>query len=243
MSKTSKNPSDIAKKEADLRVAYNALPTNVVDEMPPTLIKRITPSNAWDKEREETLLFSDKEKYVDKSGKDLFNLKGLEDRQISDESFLATNYPQYNNYKDSGKEQINLNESSSNTNQNLKALEQVRASLLVDLNAAKDYSIKVAISHQISNIIKCIEDLNKTNTTTSFKNESYLEFIDISSEEYRIYEFNNGKTVMISEPLKLNIAKSGGHRIYDNSGVSHYIPQGWCHLSWRSKSGQPNFVK
>ncbi len=85
--------------------------------------------------------------------------------------------------------------------------------------------------------------LSRNKIEDKFINESSLEFTDISSEEYRIYEFNNGKTVMISEPLKLNVAKSGGHRIYDNSGVSHYIPQGWIHLSWRAKSGQPNFVK
>ena len=83
----------------------------------------------------------------------------------------------------------------------------------------------------------------KSSNTIEFKNESQLDFTDISSEEYRIYEFNNGKTVMISEPLKLNVAKSGGHRIFDSSGISHYIPQGWIRLSWKAKAGQPNFVK
>ena len=81
------------------------------------------------------------------------------------------------------------------------------------------------------------------NDVVKFKNESTFDFTDISSEEYRIYEFNNGKTVMITEPLKLSVSKSGGHRIYDNAGISHYIPQGWLHLSWRSKPGKPNFVK
>lgn len=80
-------------------------------------------------------------------------------------------------------------------------------------------------------------------STAKFVNESPLEFIDISSEEYRIYEFNNGKTIMISEPLKLNVSKSGGHRLFDNSGLSHYIPQGWVRISWKAKSGRPNFVK
>lgn len=78
-------------------------------------------------------------------------------------------------------------------------------------------------------------------TQSKFLNESNLEFTDISSEQYRIYEFNNGKTVMIVEPLKLNVSKNGGHKIYDKSGMSHYIPQGWLHLSWRAKPNQPNF--
>jgi hypothetical protein len=86
-------------------------------------------------------------------------------------------------------------------------------------------------------------DALKPSNTVEFKNESPFDFTDISSEEYRIYEFNNGKTVMITEPLKLSVSKSGGHRIYDNAGISHYIPQGWLHLSWRSKPGKPNFVK
>lgn len=84
---------------------------------------------------------------------------------------------------------------------------------------------------------------NTKMTQPQFINESNLEFTDISSEQYRIYEFNNGKTIMIVEPLRLNVSKNGGHRVYDNSGISHYIPQGWIHLHWRSKPGKPNFVK
>lgn len=90
---------------------------------------------------------------------------------------------------------------------------------------------------------KELTDLIMGQSETQFINESNLDFTDISSEQYRIYEFNNGKTVMITEPLKLNISKNGGHRIYDASGISHYIPQGWLHLSWRAKPNQPNFVK
>jgi hypothetical protein len=97
--------------------------------------------------------------------------------------------------------------------------------------------------------LKLASKLNEIETKKSipeefkFLNESNLEFTDISSEQYRIYEFNNGKIVMIVEPLKLNVSKSGGHRVYDSSGISHYIPQGWCHLSWKTKLGKPNFVK
>jgi hypothetical protein len=76
-----------------------------------------------------------------------------------------------------------------------------------------------------------------------FKNESGLDFIDISSEMYRAYEFANGKIIHIDEPLQLNVSKSGGHRLLDNSGISHYIPQGWVHLRWKVKTGQAHFVK
>jgi len=77
-----------------------------------------------------------------------------------------------------------------------------------------------------------------------FKNESKEKFIDISSEEYREYIFPNSiQPVLIKLPLKLSVSSSGGHRIFDSAGESHYIPKGWIHLKWRAKEGQPHFVK
>jgi len=76
-----------------------------------------------------------------------------------------------------------------------------------------------------------------------FNNASDLDFTDISSEQWREYQFLGGETVRIDAPLKLNVSESKGHRIFDAQGVSHYIPAGWIHLKWMSKDGQPNFVK
>jgi hypothetical protein len=76
-----------------------------------------------------------------------------------------------------------------------------------------------------------------------FKNESGLVFADISSEEFRLYEFPNGVIVRIDHPQQLHVSDSGGHRLFDGSGYSHYIPQGWIRLTWKAKDGQPNFVK
>ncbi len=76
-----------------------------------------------------------------------------------------------------------------------------------------------------------------------FINESGLEFDDISSEDERTYVFADGVEVKIRRPLKLNVSKSGGHRIYDAQNQSHYIPSGWIHLMWISQKGKPNFVK
>lgn len=80
-------------------------------------------------------------------------------------------------------------------------------------------------------------------SVAEFKNESGLTFSDISSEKYRSYEFSNGKIIRIDEPLKLNVSPSGGHRVFDSEGVSHYIPKGWVHLQWKAKDGSPHFVK
>jgi hypothetical protein len=79
---------------------------------------------------------------------------------------------------------------------------------------------------------------------TEFKNESKEKFVDISSEMYREYIFpNSTQTVKIDLPLKLSVSSAGGHRIFDASGESHYIPKGWIHLKWRAKEDHPHFVK
>jgi hypothetical protein len=66
------------------------------------------------------------------------------------------------------------------------------------------------------------------------------EWTDIASEEYREYTFPKGEKVRIEKPQKLNVSASGGHRIVDSAGLSHYIPPTWIHLQWK---GEPNFVK
>jgi hypothetical protein len=76
-----------------------------------------------------------------------------------------------------------------------------------------------------------------------FRNDSDLEFTDISSEAWREYQFQSGAIVRIEKPLRLNVSASGGHRIFDAQGESHYIPFGWIHLRWEAKPGAPNFVR
>jgi len=73
-----------------------------------------------------------------------------------------------------------------------------------------------------------------------FINKSGLEFKDISSEVSRSYHFS-AQIVTIADPLWLHVSDSGGHRIFDASGISHYIPSGWVHLEWTVKPGSPNF--
>lgn len=82
----------------------------------------------------------------------------------------------------------------------------------------------------------------KLDEVAKFKNASDLEFTDISSELWREYRFLGEETVRIEAPLKLNVSASGGHRIFDAAGVSHYIPAGWIHLMWMAKAGAANFV-
>jgi len=76
-----------------------------------------------------------------------------------------------------------------------------------------------------------------------FRNATRHNFDDISSETYREYVFAD-HTVKIDHPVALNVNySSGGHRVWDSQGVSHYIPGGWRELKWEVDSDKPHFVK
>jgi hypothetical protein len=75
------------------------------------------------------------------------------------------------------------------------------------------------------------------------RNESGLAFTDITSECWREYIYPDGHVIRIEEPEALNVSKSGGHRLLDGEGISHYIPKGWRHLKWKVAEGAPHFVK
>ena len=67
-------------------------------------------------------------------------------------------------------------------------------------------------------------------------------FDDISTERYREYVFHNAN-IRIEQPQWLNVSASGGHRLIDGSGISHYIPSGWVHLFWEVEDNAFYFVR
>jgi hypothetical protein len=69
-----------------------------------------------------------------------------------------------------------------------------------------------------------------------------LQFKNIADEFSRTYRFPGNETVTIVQPRKLNVSKSGGHRVVDAAGNSHYIPTGWIQLTWQVKPGRPAFA-
>jgi hypothetical protein len=85
--------------------------------------------------------------------------------------------------------------------------------------------------------------MNSKPASSAFRNESGFEFADISSESWREYTFAAGAVVTIKEPLRLHVSGSGGHRLFDAAGTSHYIPSGWIHLRWLARDGLAHFVK
>jgi len=82
----------------------------------------------------------------------------------------------------------------------------------------------------------------KLNILDKGQNKIEVEFNDISTEQWRVYEFKDGK-VRIEKPHWLYVSASGGHRLIDEAGYSHYIPSGWLHLYWLVKEGLPPFVR
>ena len=76
-----------------------------------------------------------------------------------------------------------------------------------------------------------------------FRNGTQHKFDDISSETYREYEFSD-RTIKINNPIALNVNySSGGHRVFDAQGISHYIPGGWREIKWEVDDDEPHFVK
>jgi hypothetical protein len=85
--------------------------------------------------------------------------------------------------------------------------------------------------------------------TIDLINHGSYDFIDISSERHRTYDYIkvvDDEPVLIGlridNPQWLAISKTG-HRILDADGDSHYVPFGWVHLWWRVRKGAPHFVK
>lgn len=65
--------------------------------------------------------------------------------------------------------------------------------------------------------------------------------LDISSEEFRTYTYANGGTFTVSNPQRLYIV-DGSHRVVDRAGMVHRPERGFVGISWKTKTGQPEFV-
>jgi len=78
---------------------------------------------------------------------------------------------------------------------------------------------------------------------SEFKNQSALDFNDISSEAERVYTFPNGQTYRVDHPERLHVSDSGGHRLFDGEHCHYVQPkEGWA-IRWRVKDNEPHFVK
>lgn len=75
----------------------------------------------------------------------------------------------------------------------------------------------------------------------TLRNESDYDFTDISSEQWREYDFAS-VSVRINDPQYLAVSENG-HRVLDGDGVSHYIGFDGFYFKWQASDGEPHFVK
>ena len=80
-------------------------------------------------------------------------------------------------------------------------------------------------------------------TFSDLRNDTDMQFTDISSEKYRNYVFAGGEALRIEEPLALHVSESGGHRVLNADGESIYVPKGFIMLIWEAKDDEPHFVR
>lgn len=66
--------------------------------------------------------------------------------------------------------------------------------------------------------------------------------IDISSEQVRIYTYDDCTSFEIEQPAVLFITESGSHRVIDKDGMVHRPTPGYVGISWRVCEGCPYFV-
>ncbi|MBX0297526.1 hypothetical protein [Haloarcula nitratireducens] len=72
------------------------------------------------------------------------------------------------------------------------------------------------------------------------RNDSKYNFKDISSEQYREYNFD-GVDVTIEDPQYL-ATSDHGHRILDGHGKCHYVGFDGYYFTWEVQEGEPHFV-
>ena len=64
---------------------------------------------------------------------------------------------------------------------------------------------------------------------------------DISSEEYRIYHYEDGTLFVIPKPKALYILATGSHRIVTEGDITYRPERGWVGISWKSRDGEAPF--
>lgn len=81
-------------------------------------------------------------------------------------------------------------------------------------------------------------------TFADLRNNTEHQFIDISTEQYRIYYNPAGEVLIhIAEPVALAVSPSG-HRVLDSEGVAFWInTDDFSVVEWKSYDGAPHFIK
>lgn len=72
---------------------------------------------------------------------------------------------------------------------------------------------------------------------------SGMKFKSVEDEKWRKYIYPGGEYVLIENPVLLNVnTDSGGHRVLDSDGYSHYVKAGWLEIIWKVVDGAEPFA-
>lgn len=74
-----------------------------------------------------------------------------------------------------------------------------------------------------------------------FINETKLLFVDISSELYRVYYYDDNR-LFIFGPNKLHVSDNKSHRVTDIFGKNYYIKDNWNYIEFKNVKDKPNYV-
>jgi hypothetical protein len=71
--------------------------------------------------------------------------------------------------------------------------------------------------------------------------EEEMGFNDLTGlEDWREYDFGNGRTYRIEKPVKVHVKRKengDSHRLIDAAGIRHYVPVGWIGFRFGGKWG------
>lgn len=79
-----------------------------------------------------------------------------------------------------------------------------------------------------------------TDPVTGFADASSLEWLDITSEQFREYVYPDGSVYRIDQPQALHVKQKpegDSHRVIAQGGMSHYVKPGWNAIRWKVWDG------
>lgn len=66
--------------------------------------------------------------------------------------------------------------------------------------------------------------------------------LDIQSEEFREYIYEDGNVLVIENPIELFITDTGSHRVIAEDGRVYRPTPGYLGIAWKPRKGEPAFV-
>lgn len=69
-----------------------------------------------------------------------------------------------------------------------------------------------------------------------------VDKLDLTSEEFREYVYDDGNVLLIKAPVELYITETGSHRVVAADGRTYRPTPGYLGIAWKPKVGEPAFI-